>query len=101
MNTIPKAYVVVVARRADQEALARYRELSAQAVAEHGGRFLARGGRMQVLEGAWQPVRAVIVEFPSFEAASAFYDSETYRQARAARQGHAEYDMLVVEGLPT
>ncbi|BBD77839.1 DUF1330 domain-containing protein [Hydrogenophilus thermoluteolus] len=94
-----KGYVVVVARRADNDALARYRELSAQAVAEHGGRFLVRGGRFEVLEGAWQPVRVVVVEFPSYDAAKAFYDSETYRQARAAREGVAEYDMLVVEGL--
>lgn len=94
-----KGYVVVVARCADNDALARYRELSAQAVAEHGGRFLVRGGRFEVLEGAWQPVRVVVVEFPSYDAAKAFYDSETYRQARAAREGVAEYDMLVVEGL--
>lgn len=94
-----KGYVVVVARRAEQEALARYRELSTQAVAEHGGRFLARGGRFEVLEGDWQPARVVVVEFPSFAAAKAFYDSETYRQARQAREGLAEFDMLVVEGL--
>jgi uncharacterized protein (DUF1330 family) len=62
-------------------------------------RFLVRGGRFEVLEGAWQPVRVVVVEFPSYDAAKAFYDSETYRQARAAREGVAEYDMLVVEGL--
>ena len=94
-----KGYVVVAARRADHEALARYRELSSQAVAEQGGRFLARGGRFAVLEGSWHPVRVVIVEFPSFEAARAFYESETYRQARQAREGLAEFDMLVVEGL--
>lgn len=96
-----KAYVIVVARRADHEALARYRELSAPAVAEHGGRYLARGGRFAVLEGQWQPQRVVVVEFPSFAAAQAFYDSESYRAARAAREGLAEFDMLVVEGLPS
>jgi uncharacterized protein (DUF1330 family) len=95
-----KGYVVVVARRADDAALARYRELSAAAVAEHGGRYLARGGRFAVLEGQWRPVRVVVIEFPSFAAAQAFYDSEAYRRARAAREGLAEFDMLVVEGLP-
>lgn len=94
-----KGYVIVVARSANNEALARYRELSAQAVAEHGGRFLVRGGRFAVLEGEWQPVRVVVVEFPSFEVAQQFYASETYRRAREARAGVAEYDMLVVEGL--
>ena len=52
------AYVIASVTEAhDDEALAEYRRRNSEAVAAHGGRFLARGGEMQVLEGSWSPLR--------------------------------------------
>jgi uncharacterized protein (DUF1330 family) len=96
-----KACLLVEAKVFDARAYATYKDLAAVAIARHGGRYLARGGRSEVLEGNWQvPERLVIVEFDSLEQAKRFYDSPEYRQARAARRDAATVNMLVVEGLP-
>ena len=91
-------YVVVNTIVSDPEQYARYRELAGQAVERHGGRYLARGGEMSVLEGDWQPERLVILEFDSLEAAQAWYESEEYAAARDARAGAATMHMVAVAG---
>jgi uncharacterized protein (DUF1330 family) len=93
------AYVVVDVERTDLERAARYSELSGPSVERHGGRFLARGGAIRVLEDGWHPERLVVIEFASAEAARAWYDSEDYRAARAVRKGAGTWRMVVVDGV--
>ena len=93
------AYVVVDVERTDLERAARYSELSGPSVERHGGRFLARGGAIRVLEGGWQPERVVVIEFESAEAAREWYDSEDYRAACAVRSGAGNWRMVVVDGV--
>ena len=52
------------ARSATQDALIEYRRRNTDAVANHGGRFLVRGGEVEVLEGEWPHERCVVIEFP-------------------------------------
>jgi len=92
------AYVVIDIKVADPAKMQEYRDLSTIAVSRHGGRYLARGGKTEVIEGDWQPERLVIIEFPSLQAAHSFYDSPEYVAARKARAGAAHFDMLVIEG---
>jgi len=95
-----KGYLVIEAKVTDPLAYESYKKLAAPAVAQYGGRYLARGGNVEVLEGAWsRPERLVIVEFDSVEQAKKFYDSPEYRAAREARKDAASMNMLVVEGL--
>ena len=55
-------------------------------------------GRHEVLEGA--PTEGVVIlEFPSFEEAKAWYDSPAYRKAREHRMLGAQYRCLIVEGV--
>jgi uncharacterized protein (DUF1330 family) len=93
------AYVVVDVTRTDPERAARYSALSGPSVERHGGRFLARGGEMHVLEGDWEPERIVVIEFPSADAAKAWYDSPDYREARSVREGAGTWRMIVVTGV--
>ena len=96
---MPCAYVIADVRVEDPQRYAGYVALSPAAVAAAGGEFVVRGGRHEVLEGGWTPGRMVVVKFPSFEAAVAFYDSEQYRAARAQRAGAtSQFNMIVVEG---
>ena len=96
---MPCAYVIADVRVVDPQRYAGYVALSPGAVAAAGGEFVARGGRCEALEGDWTPGRVVVVKFPSFEAAVAFYDSEQYRAARAQRAGAtSQFNMIVVEG---
>lgn len=96
-----KGYLVLESKVTDPVAYEDYKKLAQIAVAVFGGRYLVRGGAVDVLEGAWTaPQRLVIVEFDSVEQVKQFYDSPEYRAARAARKDAADMNMLVVEGLP-
>ncbi|MFL5441248.1 MAG: DUF1330 domain-containing protein, partial [Myxococcales bacterium] len=64
-----------------------------------GGRYLARGGKTDVLEGSWQPKRFVILEFPSVEKAKAWWGSTEYAEAKSIRQKAAKTSLVVVEGV--
>lgn len=95
---MPKAYVIVDMEVRDPVAYEEYRRLSGPAVEAAGGRFLARGGATEVLEGDRVPNRTVLLEFPDADAARAWYDSDLYRAARAARAGCATGSFVLVEG---
>jgi uncharacterized protein (DUF1330 family) len=64
-----------------------------------GGRFIARGGELAILEGDWRPKRLVLLEFPDLEAAKRFYESPAYQEAKRLREGAAGFNMVAVEGL--
>jgi uncharacterized protein (DUF1330 family) len=94
------AYVIAcVTDTRDQDKLIEYRERNSDAVANHGGRFVARGGRHEVLEGDYAPVRVVVIEFPDLEAARGWYESPDYAPLRELRRSASSTDILVVEGV--
>ncbi len=94
---MPKGYVIARADITDPEAYARYAPAATKAIADHGGRALARGGRYEALEGTAR-ARNVVLEFDSYDAARRYFHSEQYQAARALRQGAAEIEMVLVEG---
>jgi len=99
---VAKGYLIANATVSDAVAYEGYKQLAQVAIAQYGGRYLVRGGALEVLEGQWTGApRLVIVEFDSVEQAKRFYDSPEYRVAREARAGAASMNMLVVEGLET
>ena len=92
------AYMLVDCSVTDPAKYEEYKRVAQAVIAQHGGRYLARGGETVVLEGNWQPNRVVIVEFPDLQRAQAFYDSPEYRAARQARAGAATMNMIAVAG---
>ena len=92
------AYVIADVEVTDPAKYEGYKKLTPDAVAKHGGRFIARGGQTATLEGNWRPGRVVIIEFPTFEQARNFYTSVEYTAARRARAGAATMKMIVVDG---
>ena len=95
------AYVIVETDVTDPKAYERYKAASSKAVAAAGGRYLARGGDLDVLEGDWRPPRLVLLEFEDLAAARRWYDSEIYQQARRLREGAARLRMVAVQGVET
>jgi uncharacterized protein (DUF1330 family) len=93
------AYVIVETDINDPEQYDRYRAASPDAVAAGGGRFVARGGELAVLEGDWNPKRLVILEFENLEAAKRWYASPEYSEAKKLREGAARLNMVAVEGV--
>jgi uncharacterized protein (DUF1330 family) len=93
------AYVIASVTEAhDDEALAEYRRRNSEAVAAHGGRFVVRGGPIEVLEGDWSPLRVVVIEFDDADTARRWYGSDAYRAAIPIRQGASTTHLLLVEG---
>lgn len=76
-----------------------YKKWSTAAMQVTGAEVCTRGGKVEVLEGDWAPERIVILKFPTFDAAKAFYDTPEYRKAREAREGAAIMRMVAVEGV--
>jgi uncharacterized protein (DUF1330 family) len=95
---MPGAYWIAHVTVTDEEAYGRYAKLAGEAIAAHGGRFLARGGQAIQKEGRAHP-RNVVAHFPSLEAANACYESETYREALSQARGASERDLVLVEAL--
>ena len=94
------AYIIVLADVTDPQRYAKYAQVTPSVVAQFGGRFIARGGRTETLEGPVEGRRVVLIEFPSYELASAFYQSHDYQRAKALREGAARASFVLVEGYP-
>jgi uncharacterized protein (DUF1330 family) len=93
------AFVIVDVEVTDPAGYDKYKKLAPAAVALYGGKYLARGGKNETLEGDWQPNRLVILEFPSVEQAKAWLNSPEYAPARTMRHKYAKSRMVVVEGV--
>jgi uncharacterized protein (DUF1330 family) len=93
------AYVIANVDVRDPVRYEDYRRMVAPTIAAYGGRFIARGGAITVLEGDWRPTRLVIVEFPSAERAQAWWNSPEYAPAKALRQATSEGTLLILEGV--
>lgn len=93
------AYVVAQIDVADPEAFAEYRAKVAETVARHGGRYKARGGEMEALEGEPPCSRMVIVEFDDARAAKRWYESEDYAPLIALRRSASRGSVVVVAGV--
>ncbi|MBX3654394.1 MAG: DUF1330 domain-containing protein [Ramlibacter sp.] len=96
---MPSAYIIANVDVTDPEQYEEYKKLSTIAMKAHGAEVCIRGGKVDVLEGDWEPSRIVLLKFPSTEAARAFNDSVEYGAARKARQGIAVMRMVLVEGV--
>ena len=96
-----KAYVIANIEVRDPVRYADYVKLTPGSIAPFGGRFIARGGRSESLEGPTPANRMVMIEFPSYEKAKAWYDSAEYRVALAIRQSASHGSLILVEGVDT
>jgi uncharacterized protein (DUF1330 family) len=93
------AYVIARIWVKDEPAYQEYRQMVAPTVEKYGGRFLVRGGRAQWLEGTGDLGRIVLLEFPSYEQALAWYTSEDYAPAMRRRQASSDGELILVESL--
>ena len=94
-----KAYILAQIEVTNPQKYGEYMKLSPAIIEKFGGRFVARGGRSETLEGAPARGRVVVLEFPSFERAQAFYKSAEYEAARKVRDGAATVQFVLVEGI--
>lgn len=96
---MPSGYVIASVNVTHPEQYEEYKKWSTHAMQVHGAEVCIRGGKVEVLEGDWNTGRMVVLKFPSFEAAQAFYNTPEYQKAKAAREGAAVMRMVCVEGV--
>ncbi|MFI9045337.1 DUF1330 domain-containing protein [Streptomyces sp. NPDC053427] len=76
----------------------RYMEEIQATMDPFGGRFRVHNAKVEVKEGSW-PGFVVVIEFPDFDAASAWYDSPAYQEILPLRTRHIEGDLVLVPGV--
>lgn len=94
------AYLVGGVDVSDPAWVAEYGPKVEALVQKHGGRYLVRGGEMDVVEGTTPASRVmVVVEFPSLENARAWYNDPEYAPLIKLRQTGSEAEIVLVDGL--
>jgi len=93
------AYVIVDINVTDPVRYEDYKSLAAPTVELYGGKYIARGGKTETLEGDWSPSRLVILQFDNSEQAKNWLNSTEYSAARALRHQTAISNMVVIEGV--
>jgi len=77
-----------------------YRSLASASIERYGGRYIVRGGAIELIEGERDPKRRlVIVEFPSIQRAHEWYRSPEYAEALKVRAGALTRTLTFVEGV--
>ena len=93
------AYLIADIEITDPLGYDEYKKRVPAVIAAHGGRYLARGGASEVLEGTWRPKRSAIIEFPNLASMKAFWESPEYQPLREIRERSAKSNLVVIEGL--
>jgi uncharacterized protein (DUF1330 family) len=93
------AYVIVDINVTDPVRYEDYKRLAAPAVEQYGGKYIARGGKTETLEGDWSPNRLVILQFDTLEQAKKWHDSVEYSEPKRLRHETATSQMVVIEGI--
>jgi uncharacterized protein (DUF1330 family) len=81
----------------DPEGYKLYVAENAKAFRKYGARFLARGGKFEVVEGKARS-RIVLIEFADYATALACYHSPEYATALDIRKSKAVSDIVITEG---
>jgi uncharacterized protein (DUF1330 family) len=95
-----RGYLIFELEITDQQAWEEYRRAAGPIMEQSGGTFLVRSERVEPLEGGWKPASISVVEFPSYEAAREFYNSDAYQGTVALRQKASRGRGILVGSTP-
>ena len=93
------AYLIYDVEIHDPEPYGEFMKQVKPLVESMGGKYLARGGALEVLEGDWNPTRIVLFEFPDMESARRLFTSEEYAPLKELRRSCSTGHVVVVEGM--
>ena len=92
-------YIIAQIKVNDPEPFKDYVKRNTPVVEKYGGKFLVRGGEMEVLEGECLYPRAIVIQFPSVAAARKWYGSPEFRELTLIRKATADTNLMLVEGV--
>ncbi|MDH3667988.1 MAG: DUF1330 domain-containing protein [Paracoccaceae bacterium] len=99
LKAMPFGYCIGHITVDDPDAYRAYAEKDPATIALYGGEYLVRGGQSDVKEGDFPGARTVVIRFPSFEAANAWYHGAEYSAIRPIREAVASGALMIVEGV--
>lgn len=99
LTGLKPAYMISEIHLKDSEVIKPYRERVEETFKSYGGRFIVRGGAMDLREGADSSGRIVIIRFDSLAQAQAWYESPEYQAILPFRQRAGISRLYFVEGL--
>lgn len=94
------AYLIATMDVHDPKGYEEYRAEVPAFIAKHGGGYVVRGGAAEVVEGSWPDGRIVVLDFPDYAAAQAFYADPDYQPVAAIRHRTATSHLWLVDGVP-
>ena len=94
------AYLIADLEVTNTVGFEEYRALVPAVIAAYGGKYLVRGGAIEVLEGGGPARRRVVLAFESMQSLKTFWDSPEYLPLRALRERHCTANIVAVEGVP-
>ena len=83
----------------DNEIYKKYVEKVTPIVEKFGGKFLIRGGEFQTVEGKWEYTRNVLIQFPSYEKAIDWYNSEELKPVKKLRLDNSTSNSIIIKGV--
>ena len=93
------AYIIASIEVTDPERFEVYRGQVPATIERHGGKYLVRGGAVEVVEGDRPARRTVVLEFASLEQARGWYYSDDYAGPKELRIASTISEVLIVEGV--
>ena len=93
------AYVIVDLEILDPASFGDYKQRVVSIVEEYDGKYIVAGGRVETLEGDWNPKRIVVIKFPSTQRAKEWFNCEEYRELSKIRHRTARTRMILVDGM--
>ena len=93
------AYMFVTSKIHDPVRFAQYGKEMQVLVPEYGGKYLARGEILEVLEGKFDTdCRVLIAEYPSVDAIKKMWNSKEYEKIKKLREGAGDVNVFIIEG---
>ena len=93
------AYVIVESDITDHESFVALADQFPPLVRANGGKYLARGGATEVVQGNWTPPRLVLLEFDSVERVQAWLASQEGAELRQKIDQCSNTNIVIVEGV--
>jgi uncharacterized protein (DUF1330 family) len=92
-------YLIAQVEIGDMDAFMNYQDKAKVTIESAGGRMLVRNAVPEAVEGESDGRKIVMLEFPSASAAGAWYKSPEYQEIAKIREGKAEVEAVMVEGV--
>ena len=96
---MPAGYVIAQLRVTNPENYKEYIEKVNPIVKKFDGEFLVRNGEYQIFDGKTKFPRIIVLKFPSYERALAWYNSEEYKPIKKIRLDNSEGTNIIIKGL--